>query len=234
MSISLNLKANQLIMNFKSILSAALFLSVTQFTFAQFGIIPKASTYGFGADLGYRLNEKLLLKAGYDSFSFNFDTTLDQESVTVGLNGAIENASIGAYVDYQLAGKLYLSVGVINGGLSSTVSGRSLDDYQWGDVTIPSSQLGTLTFNVAPKNSLLPYVGLGLGKLLNGQKTINFALEVGAINLGGSTVDVAATGAFAPSASNSAFYQEENLNAIFDLLQWYPIVKLNLAINLIK
>ena len=44
-------------------------------------------------------------------------------------------------------------------------------------MTIPSRQLGTLTFNVAPKNSLLPYVGLGLGKLLNGEKTINFALE---------------------------------------------------------
>ena len=218
----------------KLTLTALFSLALSSLSFAQFGIIPKASTYGYGADLGYRLNDKLLLKAGYDSFSFNFDTTLDQESVSVGLNGAIENASLGAYVDCQLAGKLYLSVGVIDGGLSSTVSGRSLTDYQWGDVTIPSSQLGTLTFNVAPKNSLLPYVGLGLGKLLNGQKTINFALEVGAINLGGSAVDVAATGAFAPSASNSAFYQEENLNAIFDLLQWYPIVKFNLAINLIK
>lgn len=207
---------------------------VLNFASAQFGIIPKASTYGFGADVGYRLNDKLLLKAGYDSFSFNFDTTLDQESVSVGLNGAIENASLGAYVDLQLLGKLYLSAGIIDGGLSAAVNGSSLNDYQWGDVTIPSSQLGTLSFNVAPKNSLLPYVGLGLGKLLNGEKTINFALEVGAINLGGSNVDVAATGAFAPSASNSAFYQQENLNAIFDLLQWYPIVKFNLAINLIK
>lgn len=207
---------------------------ITMFSHAQFGIIPKASTYGFGADVGFRLNDKILLKAGYDSFSFDFDTTLDQESLSVGLNGAIENASLGAYVDLQLLGKLYLSAGIVDGGLSSTVSGRSLTDYQWGDVTIPSNQLGTLTFNVAPKNSLLPYVGLGLGKLLNGDKTINFALEVGAMNLGGSAVDVAATGAFAPSASNSAFYQEENLNAIFDLLQWYPIVKFNLAINLIK
>ena len=226
--------ANQLIMNSKNLLSIVILLTASSFAFAQFGIIPKASTYGFGADVGYRLNDKLLLKAGYDSFSFNFDTTLDQESVIVGLNGVIENASLGAYVDYQLAGKLYLSAGIIDGGLSSMVSGRSLSDYQWGDVTIPSSQLGTLNFNVAPKNSLLPYVGLGLGKLLNGEKTINFALEVGAINLGGSNVDVAATGAFAPSASNSAFYQQENLNAIFDLLQWYPIVKFNLAINLIK
>jgi hypothetical protein len=230
----LYLELKNLTMSFKRALWTLFFMLFIAFSHAQFGIIPKASTYGFGADLGYRLNDKLLLKAGYDSFSFNFDTTLDQESVIVGLNGAIENASLGAYVDYQLAGKLYLSVGVIDGGLSSTVSGRSLSDYQWGDVTIPSSQLGTLTFNVAPKNSLLPYVGLGLGKLLNGEKTINFALEVGAINLGGSDVDVAATGAFAPSASNSAFYQQENLNAIFDLLQWYPIVKFNLAINLIK
>jgi len=219
----------------KQKLLLAVFASfVLNFASAQFGIIPKASTYGFGADVGFRLNDKLLLKAGYDSFSFNFDTTLDQESISVGLNGAIENASLGAYVDLQLLGKLYLSAGIVDGGLSAAVNGSALNDYQWGDVTIPSSQLGTLSFNVAPKNSLLPYVGLGLGKLLNGEKTINFALEVGAINLGGSNVDVAATGAFAPSASNSAFYQQENLNAIFDLLQWYPIVKFNLAINLIK
>lgn len=221
-------------MNKPKFLLAVTLCLIFSFSNAQFGIIPKASTYGFGADVGFRLNDKILLKAGYDSFSFDFDTTLDQESLSVGLNGAIENASLGAYVDLQLLGKLYLSAGIVDGGLSSTVSGRSLTDYQWGDVTIPSNELGTLTFNVAPKNSLLPYVGLGLGKLLNGDKTINFALEVGAMNLGGSAVDVAATGAFAPSASNSAFYQEENLNAIFDLLQWYPIVKFNLAINLIK
>lgn len=221
-------------MNIKNLVSVAILLTTSQFTFAQFGIIPKASTYGYGADLGYRLNDRLLLKAGYDSFSFNFDTILDQESVSVGLEGKIENASLGAYLDYQLVGKLYLSIGVVDGGLSSKVSGSSLTDYQWGDVTIPSDELGTVIFNVTPKNSILPYVGLGLGKLLNGQKTVNFALEVGAINLGGSAVDVTATGAFTPSDSNSAFYQEENLNAIFDLLQWYPIVKLNLAVNLIK
>ena len=142
-------------MNLKNLLLFVL-ITASSIAFAQFGIIPKASTYGCGADLGYRLNNKLLLKAGYDSFSFNFDTTLHQESVSVGLNGAIENASLGAYVDYQLAGKLYLSAGVIDGGLSSTVSGRSLTDYQWGDVTIPSSQLGTRTFNMAPWRKAVP------------------------------------------------------------------------------
>ena len=65
-------------------ISTLLCVMLVSFAHAQFGIIPKASTYGFGADLGYRLNDKLLLKAGYDSFSFNFDTTLDQESVSVG------------------------------------------------------------------------------------------------------------------------------------------------------
>lgn len=206
---------------------------ISHYSFSQnFGIIPKASTSGVGIELGYRLSPKLLLKAGYDSFSFDFNTNLESE-INIDLNSKLNSGTIGLVLDYAIAKKVYLSAGLLLNNFETRLEGKVVEDYQFGDIVIPKENLGYINWSISPESKIAPYIGLGFGRLLGSSKFLNTSIEFGVIYQGRTEVGIDAKGVFSPN-SDISFAQNLVLEGSLESFTLYPVLKLNLALNLIK
>ena len=61
----------------------------------KLGLILKGSSTGVGADLGYRINPKFLVKAGVDQVKYNLNTSLEDGETTFDAQGTIGAGTIG-------------------------------------------------------------------------------------------------------------------------------------------
>lgn len=198
----------------------------------NFGIITKASTSGVGVELGYRISPKLLVKAGYDSFAFDFNTNLESE-ISLDLNTSLNTGTVGLLVDYALARKVYISTGILLNNFKTTLRGSVTEDYVFGDVVIAKERLGGIQWSLKPKSQIAPYFGIGFGRLLGSDKLINSSIEFGIIYQGKTSVEIDSNGVFSPN-SDPAFGQNLVLEGSLESLSLYPVLKINLALNLIK
>lgn len=210
----------------------AVFLVSYSLQAQNFGVIGKASTAGIGVELGYRLSPKLLLKAGYDSFGLDFNANLESE-INIDLNSRINTGTIGLVADYAIARKIYISAGVLLNNFETSISGTVVEDYQFGDVIIPKENLGSISWDISPDSKIAPYLGIGFGRLLGSSKLINTSLEFGVIYQGKTAVGIDANGVFSPN-SDPSFDQNLVLEGSLESFTLYPVLKLNLALNLIK
>ena len=212
-----------------------LFFFATSVSYIQaqnIGIISKASTSGLGLEVGYRISDKLLVKAGYDNFTFEFNANLESE-INIDLNSTLKTGTIGILADYAITRKVYLSAGVLLNNFETILKGTVIEDYQFGDVVIPKENLGSIIWNIKPATNIAPYLGIGFGRLLGSDKLINSSIEFGVIYQGKTTVDIDANGVFSPN-SDPSFNQKLVLEGSLESFTLYPVLKLNLALNLIK
>lgn len=215
------------------LLTLSFVLFCSSITLAQnIGIITKASTAGVGVELGYRISPKVLLKAGYDSFAFDFNTNLDTE-ISLDLNSSLKTGSIGLLIDYALVRKVYVSTGLLLNNFETTLSGTVMEDYVFGDVVIAKERLGGIQWSLKPKSQIAPYFGIGFGRLLGSNKLINSSIEFGVIYQGKTAVEINSNGVFSPN-SDASFAQNLVLEGSLESLALYPVLKINLALNLIK
>ncbi|CAI8219126.1 MAG: Uncharacterised protein [SAR116 cluster bacterium] len=201
--------------------------------FAQnFGVIGKASTSGVGVELGYRFSPKFLVKAGYDSFGLDFNANLESD-INIDLNSTVNTGTLGLLVDYAIARKLYLSAGLLLNNFETSITGTVIEDYQFGDVIISKENLGSISWQIEPASKIAPYLGIGFGRLLGSSKLINSSIEFGVIYQGSTSVGINANGVFSPN-SDPSFSQNLVLEGSLESFTLYPVLKLNLALNLIK
>jgi len=220
-------------MNKNKLLVIFLGVIFLQQTYAQnFGVIAKASTAGIGVDIGYRISPKILLKAGYDTFKFDFNTTLESE-IDLNLESSLSAGTVGLLLDYAIARKVYISAGVLINNFQTTLTGTPVSDYLFGEVVIPKESLGSISWDLAPKTSIAPYIGIGIGRLLGSSKTINTSLEFGVIYQGGVAVDIASNGIFSANSA-SAFQQNTYLEGSLKSFELYPVLKLNIGLNFLS
>lgn len=200
-------------------------------TLAQnIGVIAKASTSGIGVDVAYRVKPKMLLRAGYDSFSYNYLTTIEADT-NIGVDATLNAGTLGLFLDYNLLKKMYISAGIVLNNFETTIEGTLQSDYTWGDVVISASKLGKISWGIAPANKIAPYVGIGIGRLASGSKLINTSIELGAILQGVPEVSIISSGVFQANG-NESFNQEAFLGDILKGLNLYPVLKINFGINL--
>ena len=72
----------------------------------KLGLILKGSSTGIGADLGYRINSKFLVKAGVDQIKYNLNTSLESGETSFDANGSIGAGTVGLLLDYQIFKKI--------------------------------------------------------------------------------------------------------------------------------
>lgn len=194
----------------------------------KLGLILKGSTTGLGGDIGYRINPRLLIKAGIDQFNYNLKTSFEDGSTSFDLNGQIGAGTIGITADYQLLNKVYVTGGLVLNQFKTDFKGKLLNDIEFGDLIIKKDKVGEINWKIKPKSTIAPYLGIGIGNLLNERRKLNLGLEIGAMLQGPIDFDITGSGFFSANESPE-FDQAGKLNSNFSSFQFYPVIRLNVA-----
>jgi hypothetical protein len=158
----------------------------------------KASTLGFGPEIGYSFAPHIGIRGGFQLATINTNLTTSgiQYTASVKLN------SFDALLDLYLLGPLRLSAGVIRNGNKFEISTTPTSSVKIGDSTYQASQLGQLSGTI-DFNKGAGYLGLGIG----GRGKIGFIMDLGVMFQG--TPQVAYTGnTTLTGAAQTAFNQQ--------------------------
>lgn len=176
----------------------------------QIGVSLKASTNGVGADLYYRPTKKWAIKAGAEYLSFNLssdriESFIGQDpNVVIGnpygndivfnTEGNFKTGAISLAVGYQPFKLFYVTVGLGKSLFTSDVTGITVTDIMFEGRDVPTigminpiiykDDIGPFIIDIDYKNSIIPYIGIGLGSFVPQNKRVSFALELGAYYVG--------------------------------------------------
>lgn len=138
---------------------------------AQFGLAARASTLGVGAEVSYRVNRMIGVRAGVNYLEFSRDVAI--ENIDYHLTPHFENGA--ALLDfYPMGGSFHLSGGVLLNRNEGRMVARLNQNIDIGGRTYTPSQIGSLTGTVDFR-STAPYVGLGFA----GQGKIALLVDLG-------------------------------------------------------
>lgn len=253
----------------------------------QIGVSLKASTNGVGADLYYRPTKKWAIKAGAEYLSFNLssdriESFIGQDPNVVIANpygndivfnteGNFKTGAISLAVGYQPFKLFYVTAGLGKSLFTSDVTGITVTDIMFEGRDVPTigmvnpiiykDDIGPFIIDIDYKNSIIPYIGIGLGSFVPQNKRVSFALELGAYYVGNfaltHTMPTGITAAninYGPNVTQELkdmFFDEINaevtnlyndvdkevsividdINNKFESYKFYPVLKLTIGFN---
>ncbi|MBH0095690.1 hypothetical protein I6E61_04735 [Psychrobacter sp. NZS113] len=183
----------------------------------------EAGTLGYGASVGYSLNEKTELQAGWaggdaaDLFGGDFDA----DDVNYEVDSDFSNPYLG--VQLRPASNWFtVGAGIIVPDNDIDVRANAEDgSYKIDNVTYSSADVGTLEGTIEHRNKLAPYATIGFRPNI----TNNFGVfgELGAAYMGKTDATVTASGTSATAIAAAEAAEDELEDK--DWLEWMPIVK---------
>lgn len=203
------MKQKILLLTVAIVISAVSFSQSADFK-QQIGLSAKASTNGFGGDVYYQPIPKLAIKAGVSYLSFTVNSNTLESFIGEDINVTIANplgndimfdadakfktGALSIAVGYQPFKLFYITAGVGKSLFDSEVIGSPTTDINFGQYDIPNmgivapqltkEKLGSFHIDVKSSNTIIPYLGIGLGSFVPQNKKVSFALEVGAYYVG--------------------------------------------------
>jgi len=183
----------------------------------------EVGTLGYGANIGWSMNENTEIQAGWaggdaaDLFGGDFDA----DDVNYDVDTDFSNPYLG--VQLRPASNWFtMGAGIIVPDNDIDVRANSEDgNYRIDNVDYSADDVGTLQGSIEHRNKLAPYATVGFRPNI----TNNFGVfgEVGAAYMGKTDANVTATGN-TPEATAAAQAAEKELEDK-DWLEWFPIVK---------
>jgi len=183
----------------------------------------EVGTLGYGANIGWSMNENTELQAGWaggdaaDLFGGDFDA----DDVNYDVDTDFSNPYLG--VQLRPASNWFtVGAGIIVPDNDIDVRANSEDgNYRIDNVDYSEADVGILQGSIEHRNKLAPYATVGFRPNI----TNNFGVfgEVGAAYMGKTDANVTATGN-TPEATAAAQAAETELEDK-DWLEWFPIVK---------
>ncbi|MEL6441987.1 MAG: hypothetical protein AAFQ80_22410 [Cyanobacteria bacterium J06621_8] len=156
-------------------------------------IVADASTLGLGGSIVRRISPQLNARAGVNAFGFGFD--LEETDTTYDADLNLFNVS--TLLDYhpfkssgfRLSGGLIFSDNNIEGTATPNLD-DSLGEatIEIGDETFNVDELASVDADLEITNSVAPYLGIGWGNPVSGDKGLGFFANLGVVF--GSSVEV--------------------------------------------
>jgi hypothetical protein len=204
---------------------------------ADFAVALRGGTPGVGLDLDLGLSPAFGLRVGFAGFNINHSI----DTSDVDYDGRLKLRTVTGLLDwYVFNGGFHLTAGVAGNDTKLDVVGQpSQGSYTINGTTYTSSQLGSLTGELKFGDSVSPYVGFGWGNPTGEDGRFHFLFDVGAIYGGTPSVTLTAEcGPAAPPGSSVCNQAQSDLGAEeaklrhkADILQWYPVVNLGIAVR---
>lgn len=188
--------------------------SQTEILNKQIGVSFKASTNGIGGDIYYKPINKLAVKAGVEYLSFNLSSDRIESfigedpnvvitnpygsDIVFNTEGNFKTGAVSVAVGYQPFKLFYVTVGIGKSLFTSDVTGVTVTDIMFEGRNVPiigmvnpvihKNDVGPFIIDINYKNSIMPYIGIGLGSFVPQNKKVSFALELGAYYVGSYTL----------------------------------------------
>ena len=270
---------------FAVLISAGLFSQSSDFD-QQMGVSLKASTNGIGADLYYRPTKKLAVKAGVEYLSFNLSSdriesfidedanvkitrrdfqgsfeNIDFNDIIFNTDAKFKTGAISLSVGYQLFRMFYVTGGLGKSLFDTEARGILANDIAFTGnnetiATFTKDKIDPFIVDLKYNNSIIPYLGIGLGSYVPQNKKYSFALELGAYYVGSYSVvphiPIIETGdiVFESSITNAMKAEiadgiaainkkietevkvfENDVNDALESFKFYPVLKLTIGFN---
>lgn len=197
----------------------------------------RAGTPGVGLDLDLGLSPSFGMRIGFAGFDVNHSLSTSD----VDYDGRLKLRTVTGLLDwYVFRGGFHLTAGVAGNGTKLDVVGRpSQGFYTINGTTYSSAQLGSLSGELKFGNSVSPYLGFGWGNPAGESGRLHLLFDVGAIYGGTPSVSLTAQcGPAAPAGSplcnaiqGNVVTEERKLSHKADILRWYPVVSLGVAVR---
>lgn len=210
----------------------------------QIGISVKASTNGLGGDLYYKPLKKMAIKIGAEYFSLNITAnTLERylgksinftisnpigDDLTFNNEGKFKTGALSLAVGYQPFKAFYLTAGIGKYLFTSDVTGTPISDLRFTSQDIPyvgtvspkisKENLGTYKITINPSNSIIPYIGIGLGSFIPKKKSISFALEIGAYYVGNYVLQSEVSGFKTENFDYGTYLTQKQKDQVSDII----------------
>jgi hypothetical protein len=175
----------------------------------------KASTLGYGVELGYRFNNYLAVRAGINKGSFGFSAT----EAGAEYKYTMDFDNIPVTLDWFVFGGTFR----ITGGLASNsnkLTGTTSGPVDIGGFTYSGSVTTETRF---AKTST--YLGIGWGGLPSTTKGFGMSFDLGVLGQGSPTTTITAPGV--PPANIAA--EEATLNEDLKNFKYWPVVSLGIG-----
>lgn len=208
---------------------------------SRFALTGKVGTLGLGADLTYRLSNKVNARFNINGGSVEADGEEDD----VNYLGNLDAQTVGGLVDYHpMASGLRITAGLYNNSneLDLNATGTGNTDVDIGDRTYDLTG-ASLNANVG-FDSVAPYVGIGWGNAVKMGSKWRFSVDAGVLfqgspearltgsgiatdttNGGNTSVDLATDPAFNAELTK----EEQNLNDDLKDFKAYPVISAGLS-----
>lgn len=197
------------------------------------GIGLSVSTNGFGGNLIYSPVNQFSFRLVYERLSFNREINFEQEGIAFDANIDFTSGSISLLADFYLGKSLFITAGAGYNLFDLILFGEAASPFPFGDIEIPPDLFGDFSIQINPSYKISPYVGIGLGRTIGYNKTVNFALEIGTFYQGPPSLTLISNGLLSPT-SNPDHKQKEVLENQFRQYTMLPVIKLNLNFKILS
>lgn len=203
----------------------------------RFAMALGAGTPGVGLSLGFGFSRQWGMRVGYSAFDLHHAVNTSD----VDYRGTLKLGIATALLDwYPFKGVFHLTAGVADDATKLDVVGQPTQGtYTFNGNTYTTQQIGSLTGQAKFAHPVGPYLGFGWGNPTGGSGRVHFLLDVGAIYGGAPQVTLnAQCGSAAPpgsplcaTAQSDLLVERRNLQHKVDVLDWYPVVNLAVAVR---
>lgn len=186
----------------------------------RFAVSGKTSTLGLGGEFTTAVTSNINARIGINALDLDFERELDDIEYDIGL----DFSSFSALLDWHIFDSPFrISGGVLsmNHKLDLSASGTGVQEI--GGVEYDWSGIGTLSGGVEIDN-VAPYVGIGWGNPLTGDKRWGFTCDFGVAFAGSPDVALSATG---PVASADLERERRDIEDELEDFKFYPVISIS-------
>ena len=171
------------------------------------------------------------MRLGGDVFSYDRDITFSEDDIEYEALVQARLGGVSLLFDYVPANWFFISAGAAYSLFHGDVDGQAASGMPFGDIIIPKEKIGTFEFDLDPKWTLSPYLGIGFGTVYNRQKRVGFAFELGTYYQGPPDITIESDGLLSPT-SNPDHGQEARLERQIDQYYLFPVMRFNLSFRI--
>ena len=190
----------------------------------RFAVSGKTSTLGLGGEFTTAVTSNINARIGINALDLDFERELDDIEYDIGL----DFSSFSALLDWHIFDSPFrISGGVLsmNHKLDLSASGTGVQEI--GGVEYHWSGIDTLSGGVEIDN-VAPYVGIGWGNPLTGDKRWGFTCDFGVAFAGSPDVALSATGmASDPVFQANLERERRDIEDELEDFKFYPVISIS-------
>ena len=191
----------------------------------------QVSTNGYGFDVSYLFSKGFSLRAGFETLDLKAKYNFDENDISYKGDLNYKTGGFFLFADLNFTKNMYLSAGALLNHFNPEIKGKAVSALQYGDISIPASDVGDFNFIISPGYKISPYGGIGLRSFLGKNKRIVTRYEIGAYYIGPPEIEIETSGLLSPT-SDPAHGQKEKLEKQLQQYKLYPVLRLGVAIKL--